>query len=160
MPSLASLAYERPFAGFAPAHRQVQQGVSQRQGDRALEAVFRLRSARGWILRLAALSQGLSLASTSPRSCGLPPGQALGPSARVTGVCPEGLQKIYGGTFLAFGRGIVAATRIPLHVSKTLETHPLTGAGQEYLYSHQCGKSTAAVSDSVSSEQKSCVKCE
>ena len=33
-------------------------------------------------------------------------------------------QKIYGGTFLAFGRGIVAATRIPLHVTKTLETHP------------------------------------
>src|ERR687895_994487 len=124
MPSLASLAYERPFAGFAPAHGQVQQGVSQRQGDRALEAVFRLRSARGWTLRLAALSQGLSLASTSPRSCGLPPGQALGPSARVTGVCPGGLQKIYGGTFLAFGRGIVAATPIPLHLSKTLETHP------------------------------------
>src|SRR5918999_1589183 len=58
MPSLASLAYERPFAGFAPAHRQVQQGVSQRQGDRALEAVFRLRSARGWILSACCVVPG------------------------------------------------------------------------------------------------------
>ena len=34
------------------------------------------------------MSQGLSLALTRPRSCELSPGHALGPSARVAGVCP------------------------------------------------------------------------
>ena len=34
------------------------------------------------------MSQGLSLAPTRPRSCELSPGHALGPSARVAGVCP------------------------------------------------------------------------
>ena len=124
MPSLASLAYERPFAGFAPAHRQVQQGVSQRQGDRALEAVFRLRSARGWILSACCVVPG-SVASVDfapfVRTAARTSTWTVRPCYRRL---PLGPQKIYGGTFLAFGRGIVAATRIPLHVSKTLETHP------------------------------------
>ena len=55
--------------------------------NRASEADLRLRSARGWILRLAACSQGLSLAPTRPRPCELSPGHALGPSARRAGVC-------------------------------------------------------------------------
>ena len=39
----------------------VQQSVSPAKRDRALEAVFRLRSARGWIYRLAACPQELPL---------------------------------------------------------------------------------------------------
>ena len=35
----------------------------------------------------------------------------------------------------ANGRGIVAATRIPLHVPKTLETHPLPERDQLTKYS-------------------------
>ena len=35
------------------------------------------------------MSQGLSLAPTRPRSCELSPGHALGPSARLAGVCPR-----------------------------------------------------------------------
>jgi hypothetical protein len=73
------------------------------------------------------MSQGLSLAPTRPRSCELSPGHALGPSARLAGVCPLKPPP---------GSAIPKATlrvrhrsghRIPLRVSKTIATRPLPG---------------------------------
>ena len=55
------------------------------------------------------MSQGLSLAPTRPRSCELSPGHALGPSARLAGVCPSPPR----GSAIpqaSQGSGIVAAT--------------------------------------------------
>jgi hypothetical protein len=71
------------------------------------------------------MSQGWSLPPTSPRSCELSPGHALGPSARYAGVSPGPLEdpKIP----LQFPRpGIVAATASPLRAAMTIATRPLS----------------------------------
>ena len=54
---------------------------------------FRLRSARGWICRPAGCPRVKSLC-LAPRSCGLPPGHSLVPSAPFAVVCLERLFRI------------------------------------------------------------------
>ena len=70
------------------------------------------------------MSQGLSLAPTRPRSCELSPGHALGPSARLAGVCPRPLSKDRRSSQRPRVRHR-SGHRIPLRVSKTIATRPL-----------------------------------
>ena len=88
------------------------------------------------------MSQGLSLAPTRPRSCELSPGHALGPSARVAGVCPCPLSRDLRSS-LGLRSGIVAATRIPLPRNEDDRHAPLTGAGWPINFPIGPAKSTA-----------------
>ena len=85
---LARRASRTPFE----SQRHTGSGSAEASEDRvnrtgASEAVFRLRSARGWIYRLAGCPRVKSLC-LAPRSCGLPPGHSLVPSAPSAVVCP------------------------------------------------------------------------
>ena len=73
---------------------------------------------------------------------------------------PLGPQKIYGGTFLAFGRGIVAATRIPLHVSKTLETHPSPELDRNIYIPTNAENQQRLCQILSAANRESCAKCE
>src|SRR5688572_24913227 len=72
------------------------------------------------------MSQGWLLTPASPRSCELSPGHALEPSARVTGVCPVGLQDRRPSRRPR--PGIVADLRIPLSRLEDHRDAPLGGA--------------------------------
>ena len=87
----------------------------------ATEAVFRLRSARGWILRLAALSQGPSLSPTRPVRANCCPDRHLDRPPVLPASAPFALMV---RDLPANGRGIVAATRILLRIVKTVMTRP------------------------------------
>src|SRR5262245_59546599 len=69
---------------------------------------------------------GASLALTLTRSCELSPGHALGPSARCYRRLPPSALTVFSDLRRP-ERGIVAATRIPLHTTKTLATRPPIG---------------------------------
>jgi hypothetical protein len=74
------------------------------------------------------MSRGLSLAPTRPRSCELSPGHALGPSARVAGVCPHPLRPYFQ---ISSVRG--ATSWRPPHPAPHLEDArdaPLAGPGR------------------------------
>ncbi len=71
---------------------------------------------------------GVVTCADAPRSCELSPGHALGPSARVAGVCPCPFSRDRRSS-LRPGSGIVAATRIPLPRIEDDRDAPLTGAG-------------------------------
>ncbi len=117
-----------PHAAFA-AHGQWPSPTPKIVGlNRAVEADLRLRSAREMDFAACCMSQGLSLAPTRPRSCELSPGHALGPSARLAGVCPCPLSRDLRSS-LRPRSGIVAAIRIPLPRIEDDRDAPLTGAG-------------------------------
>src|SRR5215510_198998 len=104
----------------ALAHGQLVQPIAGL--NRASDADRRLRSARGWTLRLAPCPRGVACADACPfvrtvaRTCTWtvrPCCRRLPPSALTV-----------FSDLRRPGRGIVAATRIPLHISKTLATPP------------------------------------
>ena len=83
-----------PHAAFA-AHEQWSSPTPKivelnRASEAASTPAFRTRMD----FAACCMSQGLSLAPTRPRSCELSPGHALGPSARLAGVCPCPLSRI------------------------------------------------------------------
>ena len=82
------LAYGQPARRFRGTRAVAQPNAEDRwaepgRGSRSSPA-FRTRMD----FAACCMSQGLSLAPTRPRSCELSPGHALGPSARLAGVCP------------------------------------------------------------------------
>src|SRR3954462_13170190 len=93
-------------------------------GTGASEAAFRLRSAHGWICRLAEMSQGWLLPPASPRSCELSPGHSLEPSARFAVVCPVRFRKDPRSAdpdliHALRSPATLADLRVPFHAAKT-----------------------------------------
>ena len=86
IPSHASLAYGRPFAGNATGAQAGQlASVTPRLGQTGPQnAVFLPRSARDGLCGLLHVGGGVA-SPTLSRSCELSPGHALGPSARCAG---------------------------------------------------------------------------
>ena len=114
--------------GSGPAQRRRSVGLNAGRGSRSSPA-FRTRMD----FAACCMSQGLSLAPTRPRSCELSPGHALGPSARLAGVCPCPLSRDLRSS-LRPRSGIVAAIRIPLPRIEDDRDAPLTGAGCDRRY--------------------------
>ena len=134
-PAAPAFACERPYAFFAidtraPARRFAgglrvrAQPVSRpnRHGSS-----IHLRSARDGFYGLLHVP-GFVASADAPRSCELSPGHALGPSARVTGVCAPAAFKNRNPR-RRLGPGIVADHRIPLPRHEHARGAPLYGAG-------------------------------
>ena len=134
-PAAPAFACERPYAFFAidtraPARRFAgglrvrAQPVSRpnRHGSS-----IHLRSARDGLCGLLHVP-GFVATADAPRSCELSPGPALGPSARVAGVCAPGAFKNRNPRRRP-EPGIVADHRIPLPRHEHARGAPLYGAG-------------------------------
>ena len=92
-----------------------------------------LRSARDGFYGLLH-APGFVACADAPRSCELSPGHALGPSARVTGVCAPSVFKNRNPR-TRLEPGIVADHRIPLPRHEHARSAPLNGAGCGQKYS-------------------------
>ena len=113
-----------PHAVFATAHGRWSSPTPKIvELNRASEADLRLRSARGWILRLAACPRGCHWRRRAPVRASCRPDMHLDRPPVVAGVCPRPFSKDRRSS-LRPGSGIVAAIRIPLRVSKTIATRP------------------------------------
>ena len=134
-PAAPAFACERPYAFFAidtraPARRFAggirarAQPVSRPNPPRKqYSPAFRTR----WICGLLH-APGFVATADAPRSCELSPGPALGPSARVAGVCAPGAFKNRNPRRRP-EPGIVADHRIPLPRHEHARGAPLNGAG-------------------------------
>ena len=118
-----------PHAVFATAHGRWSSPTPKIvELNRASEADLRLRSARGWILRLAACPRGCHWRRRAPVRASCRPDMHLGRPPVLPASVPVRFLRI-GDPPLRPGSGIVAATHIPLPRFEDDRDAPLTGAG-------------------------------
>ena len=95
-----------PMCREAHGNRVLRKHTANTATEAATTPAFRTRMD----FAACCMSQGLSLAPTRPRSCELSPGHALGPSARLAGVCPLSRALRISDPASVSRSGIVAAT--------------------------------------------------
>ena len=134
-PAAPAFACERPYAfsqsthGLPHAASRATYGPGPNlfPGRAHHGSSIRLRSARDGFYGLLHVPRFVASAD-APRSCELSPGPALGPSARVAGVCAPGAFKNRNPRRRP-EPGIVADHRIPLPRHEHARSAPLNGAG-------------------------------
>ena len=140
-PAAPAFACERPYAvsqsthGLPHAASQAAYGPGPNPfpGRAHHGSSIRLRSAHDGFCGLLPVP-GFVATADAPRSCELSPGPALGPSARVAGVCAPCAFKDRNPR-RRLEPGIVADHRIPLPRHEHARGAPLNGAGRGQKYS-------------------------
>ena len=116
--------------------------------NRASEADLRLRSARGWIFRLAACPRGCHWRRRAPVRASCRPDMHLGRPPVLPASAPSAAR--ISDPHTCPGPGIVAATASRCHVSKTIATRPSPERdGGDDIYSHREGQEQKANIDQL-----------